>query len=132
VRYIHVVYPDSACNYCAQEFWLDPLTLHVAASCSEVSWLLIGFRIMRRCFWESIFNKTGSLFRSFELYGSFARASTGLKLWNCSWSLRLVIEQLYTQAYTAPPSHEEKGLVTTEQFLGCVKSAVLILDKPRK
>jgi len=42
------------------------------------------------------------------------------------------MEQLYTQAYTctAPPSHEENGLVTTEQVLGCVKSAVLILDKP--
>jgi len=55
--------------------------------------------------------------------------------WNCgicSRSLRLVMDQLYTQAYTctAPPSHEEKGLVTTEQVLGCVKSAVLILDMP--
>jgi len=30
------------------------------------------------------------------------------------------------------PSHEEEGLVTIEQFLGCAESTVLILDKPMK
>ena len=31
-----------------------------------------------------------------------------------------------------PSSHEEKGLVTTECFLGCAKSAVLVLNKSMK
>lgn len=31
-----------------------------------------------------------------------------------------------------PPSHEVKGLVTVEWFLGCAESTVMILDKPIK
>jgi len=31
-----------------------------------------------------------------------------------------------------PTSHEEKGLATIEQFLGCAESTVLKLDKPMK
>ena len=31
-----------------------------------------------------------------------------------------------------PTSHEEKGLVSIERFLGCAESIALILDKPMK
>ena len=41
----------------------------------------------------------------------------------------MMISLMIVSAQT-PPSHEEKGLVTVEHILGCVKSAVSILNKP--
>ena len=34
----------------------------------------------------------------------------------------------YQSCVQTPPSHQEKGLVTIERFLGCAKSAILIFE----
>ena len=45
--------------------------------------------------------------------------------------MKIDIGGQYSRAQISP-SHEEKGLVTIERFLGCAKSAVLILNNPMK
>ena len=44
----------------------------------------------------------------------------------------ILVPRLHLSHAQTPPSHEEKGLVTIEHFLGCAESAVSIPNKPMK
>ena len=46
--------------------------------------------------------------------------------------LEYMLAEMRDYTTQTPPSHEERGLVTIERFLGCAESAVLTLNNPMK